>query len=222
MLDLYAAPGSGNCFKPFLALRQLHIPVTLRMVDVLAGETKSDAFLAINPVGAVPYLRVSGGPGLSESNAMLWYIADGSHLMPAEPYARAKGLQWCFFEQSRLEPFISPARFLTAIAPERGIGREGEIARWQGRAREGLAILEAYLADHDFIAGENYSIADIGVFGYVHVAPEGGIDLDAFRSVRRWIDRVKAMPGFVPLEEMTSLLCRGRSSERTRPEMMVA
>ena len=222
MLDLYAAPGSGNCFKPFLAMQQLRIPVTLRMVDVLAGETKSAAFLAVNPVGVVPYLRLPGGPGLSESNAMLWYIADGSTLMPTDPFARAKGLQWCFFEQSRLEPFISPARFLTAIAPERRIGREHDIAEWRSRARDGLAILDAYLADHDFITGADYSIADIGVFGYVHVAPEGGIDLGGFRAVRDWIARVEATPDFVPMERMTSLLLGTRAAEAKHPEVQVA
>ena len=222
MLDLYATPGSGNCFKPFLALRQLRMPVTLRMVDVLAGETRAPAYLAINPVGTVPYLQFPGGPGLSESNAMLWFIADGSCLMPNEPFARAKGLQWCFFEQSRLEPFISPARFLTAIAPERGVGRERDIAHWQNRAYDGLAILDAYLGDHDFIVGTEYSIADIGVFGYVHVAPEGGIGLDAFPAVRRWIDRVKDTPGFVAMDEMTALLLRARTCEVTRSGTKVA
>jgi glutathione S-transferase len=208
VLELYATPGSGNCFKPFLALRQLRIPVTLRMVDVLAGQTKSAAYLAINPAGAVPYLRLPGGAGLSESNAMLWYIADGSPLASTEAYTRAKGLQWCFFEQSRLEPFISPARFLTAIAPHLGTGRESDITAWQERARAGLTILEAYLATTDFMAGPEYSIADIGVFGYVHVAPEGGIALDPYPAVRAWIARVQSTPGFVPMSEMTSLLLK--------------
>ncbi|MDX7949573.1 glutathione S-transferase family protein [Lichenihabitans sp. Uapishka_5] len=222
MFDLYAAPGSGNCFKPFLALRQLRIPVTLRMVDVLAGETKSPEFLAINPVGVVPYLRAPGGLGLSESNAMLWYIAEGSSLMPSEAFARAKGLQWSFFEQSRLEPFISPARFLTFIAPERGSGRERDIAQWQSRAHEGLAILDAYLQSHDFIAGAHYSIADISVFGYVHVAPQGGIDLDAFQAVRSWIERVRATPDFATIDEMTSLLRGTRACEGTGSGAKVA
>jgi len=206
VLKLYATPGSGNCFKPFLAMRQLRIPFEVRPIDVLAGETKSEAFLAINPAGSVPYLRLPGGLSLGESNAMLWFIADGSGLVPAEAFERARGLQWMFFEQARLEPFISPARFLTAIAPARGVGREAEIETWRDRARAGLELLEAHLAASDFIAGPEYSIADIGVFGYVHVAPEGGIGFDGFPAVRAWIGRVEATPGFVPMREMSALL----------------
>ena len=214
MLKLFATPGSGNCFKPFLVMRQLHIPFELRPVDVLAGETKGKAFLAINPAGTVPYLRAPGGAGLGESNAMLWFVADGSGLVPHDAYERARGLQWMFFEQARLEPFISPARFLTAIAPNRGLGREADVAGWRERARSGLATLDVHLATSDFIAGPEYSIADAGVFGYVHVAPEGGVHLDDFPAVRAWIARVEATPGFVPMTEMTALLA-AKVAERT-------
>ena len=206
MLQLFSTPGSGNCFKPFLAMRQLHIPFQAHPIDVLAGETRSEAYLVVNPAGTVPYLRMPGGAALGESNAMLWFIADGSGLVPDDAFERAKGLQWMFFEQLRLEPFISPARFLTAIAPDRGVGREAEVAAWRQRARAGLAVLDHHLAASDFVAGPRYSIADIGVFGYVHVAPEGGIGLDDYPAVRAWIGRVEATPGFVPMADMTALL----------------
>ena len=194
-------------------MHQLRIPARLRRIDVLAGETKSDSYLAISPTGVVPFLRLPGGHGLSESNAMLWLIAEGSTLVPTDAYARAKGLQWSFFEQSRLEPFISPARFLTSVAPDRGIGRDADIAKWRTRAHTGLSILDRYLAESDFIAGPDYSIADIGVFGYVHVAPEGGIGLDAYPAVQAWIARVQATPGFVPMSVMNSRLRRSPNRE---------
>jgi len=203
VLTLYATLGSGNCFKPFLAMRQLMIPFETRLVDVLAGETRSEAFKAVNPAGTVPYLRVAGGQGLGESNAILWFVADGSFLIPADAYDRARGLQWMFFEQVKLEPFISPARFLTRIAPDRGAGREADIAVWRERARVGLNMLNAHLATSDFVAGSSYSIADIGVFGYVHISPEAGVPLDSFGAIRRWIARVEATPRFLPMGEMT-------------------
>ena len=202
MLTLYATPGSGNCYKPFLALKQLSIPFRLQLVDVLAGETRGAAYRAINPAATVPYLRIAGGNGLGESNAMLWFIASGSHLMPGEPFLCAQALQWMFFEQSRLEPFISPARFLTVIAPARGRGRETEIATWQERAKIGLDLLDRHLGQSDFIAGSDYTIGDIGVFGYVHVFQEAGLDAEAFPSVRRWISRVEHTSGYVPMSAM--------------------
>lgn len=202
MVTLYAAPGSGNCFKPFLAMRQLAIPFKVRVVDVLKGETRSEAYRSVNPAAAVPYLRLPGGYGLGESNAMLWFIAAGSSLMPQEPYGQALGLQWMFFEQSKLEPFISPARFFSVIAPERGVGRENDIATWRQMAEAGLERLDAYLEQTDFIAGSAYSIADIGVFGYVHLSGEAGIDLDRYPSVRRWIGRVESTPRYVPIGQL--------------------
>ncbi|WP_439594645.1 glutathione S-transferase family protein [Falsiroseomonas sp.] len=202
---LYATPGSGNCFKPFLAFRQLGRAVRVVAVDVLAGEARSPAFLALNPVGGVPFLVTQDGTGISESNAMLWLIADGSPLMPADAQARAQSLQWMFFEQAKLEPCISPARFLGHIVPERGRGREAEIAAWRARGAEGLGLLEAHLRGRDFMLGERYGITDIAIFGYVHVADEAGIDLQPFPAIRAWIERVRRTPGFVPL----SALCEG-------------
>ncbi len=117
MIKLYACLGSGNCFKPWLIMNQLGIPFELSLVDVLSGEQKLPGFLRINPLGVVPYLVTETGHGIGESNAMVWYLAEGSHLMPKRPEERAEALQWMFFEQSKLEPFISPARFFTTILP---------------------------------------------------------------------------------------------------------
>jgi glutathione S-transferase len=200
---LYATPGSGNSLKPALALRQLGIPHRIRIVDVLAGETRSPSFLAINPAGQVPYFVDTGGFGISESNAMLWYIAEGSRLMPAEAADRAKVLQWMFFEQTRLEPNISPARFYTRIVPDREREFALEIPRWRSNARVALRRLDDFLATSDFVAPRHgYSIGDIALYGYGHLAGEAGVDLAEFGHVGRWIARIESMPRFVPLDDL--------------------
>ncbi|MBP2547321.1 glutathione S-transferase [Neorhizobium galegae] len=202
MYTLYATKGSGNCMKPFLIMCQLGIDFDVLEVDVLRGETRGDAFLGVNPAGAVPYLMTQDGVGVGESNAMLWLLADGSHLVPETALLRAKSLQWMFFEQSKLEPFISPARFLGHIAPHLGVGREAEISAWRDKAKAGLAVLDAHLRQHDFLVGDRYGITDVALFGYVHVADEAGIDMRIFPSVQAWIDRVSQTPGFVPLAKL--------------------
>ena len=202
MYTLYATLGSGNCFKPFLAMHQLSIPFRTIAVDVLSGQTRQEAFLKINGAGNVPYLLTSEDVGVGESNAMLWLVADGSPLMPASALERAQSLQWMFFEQSKLEPFISPARFFTTIVPERGIGREEEIATWRERAKAGLAVLDGHLTSNEFIVSGRYGITDIALYGYVHVAGEAAIDMKAFPSVERWMRAVSATPGYVSIRQL--------------------
>lgn len=202
MNTLYVTKGSGNCHKPFLAFNQVKRPFRLIEVDVVAGETKSDAFRALNPLGVVPYLITDDGSGIRESNAMLWYICDASPLMPETAIERAVSLQWMFFEQSRLEPFISPARFLSHIAPDRGIGREAAIVAWRQKARDGLTILNSHLTDRDFMLGPRYGITDIALFGYVHVAGEAGLDIADFPAVSGWIERVANTRDFAPLSAL--------------------
>ena len=204
MSTLYACLGSGNCFKPWLAAQQLGRPVELALIDVLKGEQKSPAFLAINPLGVVPYLQLQPGQGLGESNAMAWYLCEQSHLMPQTARERAEALQWMFFEQSRLEPFISPARFCTTILPQPD--RAAEIAQWQSRAQPGLARLDAHLSQRQFILESGYSVADIAVFGYVHLIEEAGLSLSAVPSVARWVDAVCQTDGFRPISDMGTQL----------------
>ncbi len=199
MVTLYACLGSGNCFKPWLALNQLRQRYDLALIDVLAGEQKSPVYLRINPLGVVPFMVTEDGTGLGESNAMLWYLADGTALMPTRAAARAEALQWMFFEQARLEPFISPARFFTTILPHERATRADDIAGWQSAARPGLDRLDTHLGTRDFILSEGYSIADIAVFGYVHTIEEAGLSLDDYPSIARWINDINATDGFVPL-----------------------
>jgi glutathione S-transferase len=202
MNKLYATIGSGNCFKAFLVMKQLQIPFQVTLIDVLKGQTRQPAFLAVNPNGTVPYLILGDGRGIGESNAMLWHLAEGSDLIPTDPYLRAKVLQWMFFEQSSLEPFISPARFFISIVPSRRAEREKDIAAWQDRGRKGLKLLNDHLHGRQFIVGERYSVADISVYGYTHLAEEGGFDFADYPAVRAWVARVQETDGYVPLSAL--------------------
>lgn len=188
--------------KPWLALNQRGLEFDLILVNVLKGEQKSDSYLAINPLGVVPWLVTDEGHGIGESNAMLWYLAEGSALMPATRAERAEALQWMFFEQSKLEPFISPARFFTTILPQERSNRAADIAQWQARARPGLSRLNAHLSDRDFVLRSGYSIADIALFGYGHVISEAGLEKADYPSISRWIDRVSDTAGFSPLRDL--------------------
>ncbi len=183
-------------------MRQLGTPFDLHLIDVLSGEQKSPEFLKINPLGVVPYLRTSTGPGIGESGAMLWHICEGTDLMPSTAKGRAAALQWMFFEQSKLEPFISPARFFTTILPDMAEEKAAEISNWQTKADPGLNFLDAHLSSHDFMLGNTYSLTDIAVFGYVHVLEEAGLNLADYPDIARWIANVSSTPNFEPLSEL--------------------
>lgn len=202
MTKLYACLGSGNCFKPWLAMHQLGDPFELVLIDVLKGEQKSPEYLAISPLGVVPHLLTDTGHGIGESNAMLWYLAEGSHLMPSTREERAEALQWMYFEQSKLEPFISPARFFTTILPEQREARADDIKAWQASADTGLSRLDAHLEAREFMLTSGYSVADIATFGYVHVLDEAGLNMTDYPAVSRWVDAVAQTEGFRPLSEL--------------------
>lgn len=202
MIKLYACLGSGNCFKPWLALNQLGIPFEMSLIDVLNGEQKSPEYLAISPLGVVPHLVPKSGKNLGESNAMLWYLAEGSRLMPTSREERAEALQWMFFEQSKLEPFISPARFFTTILPDERENRANDIADWQASAETGLFRLDAHLEGRDFMLASGYSVADIAVFGYVHVLEEAGLTQNDYPAIKQWLTNVEKTEGFRPLVEL--------------------
>jgi len=201
-MKLYACLGSGNCLKPWLAMTQLGQPFDLHLIDVLSGQQKSEDYLAINPMGVVPTLVTGKGQAIGESNAMLWYLAHDTHLMPADKAEQAEALQWMFFEQSKLEPFISPARFFSFILPQEKEARAADIAIWQAKARDGLAVLNRHLEGRDFMLASGYSIADIAIFGYVHVIDEAGIALSDYPAIARWTQIVSKTDGFRPLSDL--------------------
>jgi len=199
MVTLYACLGSGNCFKPWLTLKQLRKTFEVTLIDVLNGEQKGAEYLEINPLGVVPYLLTSNGVGIGESNAMIWYLAEGTHLLPDSAADRAEALQWMFFEQSKLEPFISPARFFTTILPEQRAPMSDEIAEWQGKAKPGLRRLDGHFRNRKFVLRSNYSVADIAMYGYVHVLEEAGLFMDDYPNIARWINDVTKTDNFSPV-----------------------
>lgn len=204
MITLFSCLGSGNCYKPWLAMTQLGISFELELIDVLKGEQKTPDYLRINPLGVVPYLMLKNGQGIGESNAMLWYLAEDTHLMPSTVEARAEALQWMFFEQSKLEPFISPARFFTTILPGERENRQADIVQWQTAASTGLARLDAHLSGRDFMLSEGFTITDIAIYGYVHVLEEAGLKMADYPAIYRWTEAVCQVEGYRPLTELGS------------------
>ncbi len=199
MHQLYAAHGSGHCYKAHLVMSQLEIAYNTTWVDVLAGETRDDWFLTLNPRGTVPFLRVEGGACIAESNAMLWYLAKGSRLFPISAFEEAMALQWMLFEQTMLAANLSPARLFTSILPEKRAGKADDIEKWQSRARDGLTRLDQHLQHQDFMASDRYTIADIAIYSHTHIADEAGLDLSAFPSIQRWLQRVQQSEGYVEM-----------------------
>jgi glutathione S-transferase len=196
MLRLYDCRCSANGYKVRLLLQQLDRAYELVEVDIFAGESHTPAFLAKNADGRIPLLEVAPGRCLPESNAILCYLAEGTPLHAADPFERAQLLQWLFFEQNRIEPVLGTARYwlLTGRAATR---REAlSIKQEQGAAA--LAVMERHLTGRTFLVGERYSIADLALYAYTHLAPEAGVELSPFAAVRAWMDRVRAQPGQVP------------------------
>lgn len=201
MLTLYQFHLSGNCYKVRLAAHHLRIPLALRDVDILGGETREPEFLAINPNGRVPTLVLEDQRSLPESNAALWWLAEGTHLLPTDKWHRAKALQWMFFEQYSHEPYIATRRFWIAFAPkERLQDKEHMLQPWLDGGHAALHVMEAHLSRHDWFAGPRFSIADIALYAYTHVAHEGGFDLTPYGAVESWLARVAAEPRHIKID----------------------
>lgn len=197
MVTVYGMKASGNCYKVQLLLEQLKLPYQWIEVNSAAGETRTPEFLALNPNGRVPLLRLDDGQLLAESNAILYYLAEASPLLPNGRLDRARALQWMFFEQYSHEPYIAVARFICGWLPE-GHPRRAELPRLHERGYAALDVMERHLAGNEFFVASGYSVADIALFAYTHCAAAGGFVLDAYPQLRAWLDRVRATPGFVP------------------------
>lgn len=195
-MRLHDSAISGNSYKVRLLAAQLGIPLEIVPVDILAGESRTPAFLAMNPNGRTPVLEDEGFV-LAESNAILAYLARGTRFLPDERRAFGLVFQWLFFEQYSHEPFIATSRFHLEHRPD-----TPERARLLADRRDGgwaaLRVMEGHLATHDFFVGD-YGIADVALFAYTHVSDEGGFPLDDFPAIRAWLDRVRAEPGFVTM-----------------------
>jgi glutathione S-transferase len=197
---LYGDRRSGNCYKAALILALTGRPFDWVETDVMQRATRTVAFLAMNPNGKVPVLRLPDGRYLSESNAMLLHLAEDTRYLSQDAYCRALAYQWLFFEQYSHEPYIAVARFIVAFA-----GREQEererLATLRGKGNAALAVMEQALALTPFLTGGEFSVADIALYAYTHVAAEGGFDLEAYPQVLAWLARVTGVPGFLGMSQ---------------------
>lgn len=198
MYRVYGDMLSGNCYKIKLLLEFLAIRHEWQHMDILAGETQSAGFLAKNANGKIPLLQISDQEFLAESNAILNYLADGTDWLPEGKLARARVLQWQFFEQYSHEPYIAVARYINRYL---GLPSEKmeEFQSKQAGGHKALRIMESQLQKTDFIAGNQPTIADISLYGYTHVAHEGGFELADYAAVGNWLARIENIPGYVPM-----------------------
>ena len=199
MLRVWGDIYSGNCFKVKLLLKQLKLPYEWICVNILDKETRTSAFLAMNPNGRIPLLETEDGVFLSESNAILHYLAEGSPLLPSDRLEHAQVLQWMFFEQYSHEPYIATARYIV-----RYLGRPAEHEqRLQDKMAPGYAalqVMQQHLNVHSYFVGDRYTIADIALYAYTHVAYEGGFDLSPYPAVGAWLARIKSQRCYVGMD----------------------
>ena len=198
MLRLYDNLISGNGYKVRLLLIQLGLPFERVETDIFKGESRTPEFLARNPNGRIPTLRLDDGGYLAESNAILCYLAEDSAFWPAERRARAETLQWLFFEQYSHEPYIAVLRFWAHL-PELTAQQQAERPGRKERGEQALGVMEQHLVDRGFFVGGRYGIADIALYAYTHVAEEGGFDLAPYPAIRAWLARVAAQPNHVAI-----------------------
>jgi glutathione S-transferase len=197
---LYNSPVSGNCYKVRLLLGQLELPYETVAVSVTDRSNREELLGGLNPALRVPTLVLDDGRPLAESNAILWYFGDGTPFLSDDRYERAQTLQWMFFEQYSHEPSIAVARFWLAYSGAPRERFEHRLPAWHEGGHAALAALERHLAEREFLVGGRYSIADISLYAYTHVAGEGGFELTAYPAVRAWLDRIAAQPGHVPID----------------------
>jgi glutathione S-transferase len=201
-LTLYDCLESGNGHKVRLLLSLLNRDYTLVLKDIHKGETRTDDFLRINPNGRIPTLVIEDGRSLAESDAILFYLAEGTPYLPEDPFDRARVLSWMFYEQYQHEPNIAVARFWCHHL-EMTDERQALLKEKQAKGNEVLALMEMNFIHADWCVGTDPTIADIALYSYTSVAEEGGFDLSRYPAVRRWLDRMAALPGFVPMEPWT-------------------
>jgi glutathione S-transferase len=200
MITLYDNWDSGNGYKVRLLLAHLRLTYDLVDLDTDRGETHTAEFLSINPNGKIPAVVLDDGRVLFESNAILLYIAEESAFLPADRYLRAQVAQWLFFEQYSHEPQVAVARYIRRHLPE-SHPRFAELPSRIDGGRRALSVMEQHLSRRPFMVADAFSIADIALYAYTHVAEQGGFDLNEFPSVSRWCARIAAQPGHVPMLE---------------------
>ena len=200
MYRVYGDIQSGNCYKIKLLMNHLEIAHEWIEVDILQGETRTEEFLAKNLNGKIPVLELTSGKCLSESNAILNYLAHGTSYLPDEPWERANVLKWQFFEQYSHEPYIAVARFIAKYLglPEE---RKAEFEAKKEGGNKALAVMERQLSETEFLVNGALTIADISLYAYTHVAHEGGFDLSAYPAIGAWLSRVASHPRHITMSQ---------------------
>lgn len=202
---LHEDPISANCYKIRLTAALVGASVARVAYDIRKGETRTPEFLAqVNANGRIPVLEINGADGtrfLPESNAACWYLAHGSSLIPDDRFRQADMLRWMFFEQYNHEPNVATLRFWLGYIGEENLSeaQKGQLGAKRTAGEAALRLMDEHLATHDWFVGNSITLADVALFAYTHVAGEGGFVLGDFPAIGRWIDRIKALPGFVPL-----------------------
>jgi glutathione S-transferase len=196
---LYDSRVSGNCYKVRLLLAQLGLEYERVELDVVDRSSRPEVLGGLNPALRVPTIVFGDGRSLGESNAIMWYLAEGTPFVPTDPFERAQVLQWQFFEQYDHEPNVAVARFWLTKRP--GEVDPERLAGWHAGGHRALAAMERHLDGNEFLVGRRYSLADIGLYAYTHVADEGGFDLDPFPAIRAWLARVAAQPGHCRIDD---------------------
>ncbi|HIG43557.1 MAG TPA: glutathione S-transferase family protein [Gammaproteobacteria bacterium] len=196
---LFQMQDSGNCYKIRLLMTLLELPFEIIDIDILKGESRAPGFLKKNPVGRVPVLQLPDGHYLAESNTILWYLAAGTPYFPSSKFDQALVFQWMGFEQYSHEPFIATSRFWISI-----LGQPQEYARQIAEKRApgyaALAVMEQHLSKNQYFVTDKYTIADIALYAYTHVADEGGFKMTNYPAIRLWLDRVRSSKGHIPIE----------------------
>lgn len=192
---LYDYPFSGNGYKIRVALTLLGCKVEYRVVDLLAGEQRSPEFLSKTPMGQIPVLELSDGSFLWESNAILYWLTDGTALMPIDPLDKTRVIQWLCFEQSNIDKVLGRTRFLKRY-PHVLETVQKDWDQWYAVGNRALGVMENELQTRPFLVGKTFSAADICLYGYVHTAEEGGFSLEKYPSVARWRAEVQTRMPF--------------------------
>lgn len=201
MYRLYDYLPSGNGYKVRLVLKQLQIPYELIELDIKSGGTRTPEFLARNPNGRIPVLEVPGKGCLPESHAIIGFLAEGSELVPADPFDRARMWQWMCFEQYNLEPNIGTVRFWVSSLKKTRAELGDKLIEKKKSGYAALDVLEDGLRYRKYLVADHYTLADIALFAYTHVAHEGGFDLAPYPNIRGWCDRVASQPRWAPMTE---------------------
>lgn len=207
MLTLHDFHDSGNGYKIRLLLHFLQRPYRYVEVDILSGQSRTPEFMRLNPNGRIPVLQFDDGRALAESNAILFYLAADSACLPTDRFAQAQVMSWLFFEQYSHEPNIATSRF---IRKHREIddAQQALLDMKQAPGIAALEMLEMQLAHTDFLVGTTPTIADIALYAYTHVAPEGGFDLSPYPGLNRWLARIQTLPHYIPISHVSGLALR--------------